>query len=35
MIKIADAGRLSAYNRKLHGQNNYAGILQLWDLWLE
>jgi peptide/nickel transport system substrate-binding protein len=35
MVKIADAGRLSAYNRKLHGQNNYAGILQLWDLWLE
>jgi peptide/nickel transport system substrate-binding protein len=35
LIKIADTGRLSGYNRKLQGQNDYAGILQLWDLWLD
>jgi peptide/nickel transport system substrate-binding protein len=35
MIKIADTGRLTAYAKKLKGQSNYAGILQLWDLWLE
>ena len=35
LIKIADTGRLSGYSKKLHGQNDYAGILQLWDLWLE
>jgi peptide/nickel transport system substrate-binding protein len=35
LIKIADTGRLSGYTRKLHGQNDYAGVLQLWDLWLE
>ncbi len=34
MIKIADTGRLSAYSKKLQGQSDYAGILQLWDLWL-
>ena len=35
MIKIADSGRLSGYSRKLKGQSDYAGILQLWDLYLE
>jgi peptide/nickel transport system substrate-binding protein len=35
LIKIADTGRLSGYSKKLHGQNDYVGILQLWDLWLE
>jgi peptide/nickel transport system substrate-binding protein len=35
LIKIADTGRLSGYSRKLQGQNEYAGILQLWDLWLD
>src|SRR4030081_1202834 len=30
MIKIADSGRLSGYSRKLRGQSDYAGILQLW-----
>jgi peptide/nickel transport system substrate-binding protein len=35
MIKIADSGRLSGYARKLRGQSDYAGILQLWDLYLE
>jgi len=35
LIKIADTGRLSGYAKKLHGQNDYVGILQLWDLWLE
>jgi peptide/nickel transport system substrate-binding protein len=35
LIKIADTGRLSGYSRKLHGQNDYVGILQLWDLWLD
>jgi peptide/nickel transport system substrate-binding protein len=35
MIKIADTGRLLAYAKKLKGQSDYAGILQLWDLWLE
>jgi peptide/nickel transport system substrate-binding protein len=33
-IKIADAGRLWAYAKKLHGQSDYPGILQLWDIWL-
>ena len=35
MIKIADTGRLSGYSKKLQGRNEYAGVLQLWDLWLE
>jgi peptide/nickel transport system substrate-binding protein len=35
LIKIADTGRLSGYSKKLHGQNDYVGVLQLWDLWLE
>jgi peptide/nickel transport system substrate-binding protein len=35
LIKIADTGRLSGYSQKLHGQNDYAGTLQLWDLWLD
>jgi peptide/nickel transport system substrate-binding protein len=35
MIKIADTGRLLGYAKKLKGQSDYAGILQLWDLWLE
>ncbi|MBV9560389.1 MAG: ABC transporter substrate-binding protein [Bradyrhizobium sp.] len=35
LIKIADTGRLSGYSRKLHGHNDYVGILQLWDLWLD
>jgi peptide/nickel transport system substrate-binding protein len=35
LIKIADTGRLSGYSRKLHGQSDYVGVLQLWDLWLE
>ena len=35
LIKIADTGRLSGYSKKLQGQNDYVGILQLWDLWLE
>jgi len=35
MIKIADSGRLNAYARKLQGQSDYVGILQLWDLYLE
>lgn len=35
MIKIADSGRLSGYSRKLKGQSDYAGILQLWDLYLD
>jgi peptide/nickel transport system substrate-binding protein len=35
LIKIADTGRPSGYARKLHGQRDYAGILQLWDTWLE
>jgi peptide/nickel transport system substrate-binding protein len=35
LIKIADTGRLSGYSRKLQGQNDYVGILQLWDLWLD
>jgi peptide/nickel transport system substrate-binding protein len=35
MIKIADSGRLSGYARRLQGQSDYAGILQLWDLYLE
>ena len=35
MIKVADTGRLTAYAKKLKGQSDYAGILQLWDLWLE
>jgi peptide/nickel transport system substrate-binding protein len=35
LIKIADTGRLSGYSKKLHGQSDYAGVLQLWDLWLE
>jgi peptide/nickel transport system substrate-binding protein len=35
LIKIADTGRLGAYSKKLHGQSDYPGILQLWDLWLE
>ncbi len=35
MIKIADTGRLIGYAKKLKGQSDYAGILQLWDLWLE
>jgi peptide/nickel transport system substrate-binding protein len=35
LIKIADTGRLIGYSKKLHGQNDYAGVLQLWDLWLE
>ena len=34
MIKIADTGRLSGYAKKLKGQSDYAGILQLWDIWL-
>lgn len=34
MIKIADTGRLTGYAKKLKGQSDYAGILQLWDLWL-
>jgi peptide/nickel transport system substrate-binding protein len=33
-IKIADAGRLWAYAKKLQGQSDYPGILQLWDIWL-
>ena len=35
LIKIADTGRLSGYSKKLHGQSDYVGVLQLWDLWLE
>lgn len=35
MIKIADTGRLTGYAKKLKGQSDYVGILQLWDLWLE
>jgi peptide/nickel transport system substrate-binding protein len=35
LIKIADTGRLSGYSKKLRGQNEYAGVLQLWDLWLD
>jgi peptide/nickel transport system substrate-binding protein len=35
MIKIADSGRLNAYARKLKGQSDYSGILQLWDLYLD
>ena len=35
LMKIADTGRLTAYAKKLKGQSDYAGILQLWDLWLE
>ena len=35
LIKIADTGRLSGYAKKLKGQSDYAGVLQLWDLWLE
>ena len=35
LIKIADTGRLSGYSKKLQGQNDYAGVLQLWDLWLD
>lgn len=35
MIKIADSGRLTGYAKKLKGQSDYAGILQLWDLYLE
>jgi peptide/nickel transport system substrate-binding protein len=35
MVKIADSGRLNAYSRKLKGQSDYSGILQLWDLYLE
>jgi peptide/nickel transport system substrate-binding protein len=35
MIKIADSGRLIGYAKKLKGQSDYAGILQLWDLSLE
>jgi peptide/nickel transport system substrate-binding protein len=35
MIKIADSGRLLGYAKKLKGQSDYAGILQLWDLYLE
>jgi peptide/nickel transport system substrate-binding protein len=35
LIKIADTGRLSGYSQKLQGQNDYVGILQLWDLWLD
>jgi peptide/nickel transport system substrate-binding protein len=34
MIKLADQGRLIAYAKTLKGQSDYAGILQLWDLWL-
>jgi peptide/nickel transport system substrate-binding protein len=34
MIKLADQGRLMAYAKALKGQSDYAGILQLWDLWL-
>jgi peptide/nickel transport system substrate-binding protein len=34
MIKLADQGRLMAYAKTLKGQSDYAGILQLWDLWL-
>jgi peptide/nickel transport system substrate-binding protein len=35
MIKIADTGRLTGYAKKLKGQSDYAGILQLWDISLE
>jgi len=35
LIKIADTGRLSGYSRVLKGQNDFVGILQLWDLWLD
>jgi peptide/nickel transport system substrate-binding protein len=35
LIKIADTGRLSGYSQQLKGQNDYVGILQLWDLWLD
>ena len=35
LIKIADTGRLSGYTKKLQGLNDYVGVLQLWDLWLE
>jgi peptide/nickel transport system substrate-binding protein len=35
LIKIADTGRLSGYSKKLQGQSDYVGVLQLWDLWLE
>lgn len=35
MIKIADSGRLTGYAKRLKGQSDYAGILQLWDLHLE
>ncbi|PSO26919.1 ABC transporter substrate-binding protein [Bradyrhizobium sp. MOS002] len=35
LVKIADTGRLTGYAKKLQGQNDYAGILQLWDLWLD
>jgi peptide/nickel transport system substrate-binding protein len=35
MIKIADAGRLSARSTKLKGMSDYVGILQLWGLYLD
>ena len=35
MIKIADSGRLGGYSRRLKGQSDYPGILQLWDLSLD
>ena len=35
MIKVSDAGRLAGYSKRLKGQSPYAGILQLWDLYLE
>jgi peptide/nickel transport system substrate-binding protein len=34
MIKLFDTGRLSAYAKKLMNQTDYAGLLQLWDIWL-
>ena len=35
MIKIAESGRLGGYSRRLKGQSDYPGILQLWDLSLD
>jgi peptide/nickel transport system substrate-binding protein len=35
LIKIADSGRLFGYAKRLKNQTSYAGILRLWDIWLE
>lgn len=35
MIKIADSGRLTGYAKRVKNQTDYAGILQLWDVYLD